>query len=53
MNRPPRTPADLPPEWRDRWLERAAIMEFDAGQSREKAEAAAFQDVLRVMARGE
>jgi hypothetical protein len=50
---PPRTPADLPPEWRARYEERAAIMEFDGGQTRDRAEAAAFQDILRVMARGE
>lgn len=49
----PRTPSDLSPEWRVLWEERAAIMEFDAGLTRERAEEAAFQDILRVMRRGE
>lgn len=48
-----RSPADLTPDWRERWEERAAIMEFDAGMSRERAEADAFADILRVMKRGE
>jgi len=42
----PTGPADLPPELRETWEERAAIMEFDGRLSREQAEAAALVDVL-------
>lgn len=31
----------------DRWEERAAIMEFEAGMPRAEAEAAAYEDVTR------
>lgn len=31
----------------DRWVERAAIREFDGGQSREEAEAAAYAEVMK------
>lgn len=40
-------PDDLPPEWRFRYEERAAIMEYDGLQSRANAEALAFADTLR------
>src|SRR5262245_2498751 len=33
------TPADLPPDWHLLWDERAAIMEYDGGLPRERAEA--------------
>ena len=36
-----------PAEWREAWEERAAIMEYDAGLPRAKAEALAFEDVKR------
>lgn len=31
----------------DRWIERAAIMEFDGGRPRNEAEATAYADVMR------
>ena len=34
--------AKLPPEWQQMWEERAAIMEFDGGLSREEAEREAW-----------
>jgi hypothetical protein len=45
------TPDDLPPDWHERWEERAAIMEFDGGLPRKQAEAQALADVLRSMER--
>lgn len=36
---------DLPPEWHYAWDERAAIMEYDGGMSRERAEALALADI--------
>lgn len=39
----------LPPEWHLLWDERAAIMEFDGGLPRERAEALAFAEVLEQM----
>src|SRR5262249_34737413 len=44
-------PADLPPDWHFVWDERAAIMEYDGGLPRERAEALALADVLRQMRR--
>jgi hypothetical protein len=46
-----RRPDDLPPEWREEYEERAAIMEFDGGMSRPEAEAAALRDVARRIGR--
>ena len=43
------TIADLPPDWRVEWEERAAIREYEAGQSREYAEAKAFYEILARM----
>jgi hypothetical protein len=43
------TPADLPPDWHFLWDERAAIMEYDGGMSKEDADAAALKDILRQM----
>ncbi len=43
------TPLDLDqltPDELDAWQERAAIMQYDAGMTREQAEAAALADVL-------
>src|SRR5262245_22490124 len=45
------TPADLPADWHFLWDERSAIMEFDGGLPRERAEALALADVLRQMRR--
>ena len=42
-------PKDLPADWHFVWDERAAIMEYDGGLTREHAEVAALQDVLRQM----
>ncbi len=42
-------PADLPPDWHYLWDERAAIMEFDGGLPRERAEALALSHVLEEM----
>lgn len=42
-------PDDLPPEWRVIWDERAAIMQYDGGLSRERAEKHALRDVLDQM----
>ena len=39
----------LPAYLRERYEERAAIMEHDGGLSRERAEAEAMADVLRLM----
>lgn len=39
--------ADLPAAWREEYEERAAIMEYDGGLSRERAEAAALDDITR------
>jgi len=44
---PPLTPDALPPEWHVLWDERAAIMEYDGGMPRERAEAEALADILR------
>ncbi|MBA4063441.1 MAG: hypothetical protein C0501_06965 [Isosphaera sp.] len=45
------TPADLPSEWYLVWDERAAIMEFDGGATRERAEHFALLDVIGQMRR--
>ena len=42
-------PEDLPPDWQVEWEERAAIMEFDGGLPRERAEAEAMKCVIRQM----
>jgi hypothetical protein len=42
-------PDDLPPEWHFLWDERAAIMEYNAGLPRERAEALALTDILNLM----
>jgi hypothetical protein len=42
-------PADLPPDWHLLWDERAAIMEYDGGLSRERAEAEALKDIMGMM----
>ncbi len=45
------SPADLSPEWRDMYQERAAIRHFDGGQALEHAEAEAFRETLAAMKR--
>lgn len=50
----PRTPDELPADWRVEFEERAAIREYDGGQAREHAEAEAFQEITtRMRAAGE
>jgi hypothetical protein len=44
-------PIDLPPDWRIAWEERAAIMEYEGGLPRERAEVLALTDVLNQMRR--
>lgn len=44
-------PADLPQAWRELYEERAAIREYDGGQLREHAEAAALAEILERMRR--
>ena len=48
---PSRTPDDLPPEWHVDWDERAAILEYDGGHPRERAEALALKEILVLMRR--
>jgi len=43
---------DLPIDWHFAWDERAAILEFDAGLPRERAEAKALDYVLEQARRG-
>lgn len=43
------TVADLTPEWRLEFEERAAIREYDGGQAREHAEAEALKEILAKM----
>jgi hypothetical protein len=45
------TPPDLPPEWHVDWDERAAILEYDGGHPRERAEALALKEILGLMRR--
>jgi hypothetical protein len=40
---------DLDPDWRVEWEERAAIMEFEGGAPRERAEAAALAEIIKKM----
>jgi hypothetical protein len=40
---------DLPVDWRFEWEERAAIREHDGGLPRERAEALALKDVIKMM----
>jgi hypothetical protein len=44
-------PENLPADWRVEWEERAAIMEYDGGLPRERAEAVALTDILRQLQR--
>jgi hypothetical protein len=47
--RPGMLSTELPADWHLLWDERAAIMEYDGGLSRERAEALALADILRLM----
>lgn len=47
----PASPAELPADWYVEWDERAAIMEYDGGLTREHAEAEAFKLILDEMRR--
>ncbi len=42
-------PADLSPDWRIEWEERAAIREYEGGQAREHAEAEALREIVERM----
>jgi len=46
-------PEDLPMDWRIEWEERAAIMEYDGGLPRDRAERAALEDIFRLMREAE
>jgi hypothetical protein len=48
---PSLTPDELPPEWRQEYEERAAILEYDGGAPRELAEHYALLEVLEQMKR--
>jgi hypothetical protein len=43
-------PANLPPDWREQWAERVAIMVHDGGLPLRQAEALALRDVREQMA---
>jgi hypothetical protein len=43
------TVAELPPDWRLEFEERAAIREYDGGQLREHAEAEALREIVTRM----
>jgi hypothetical protein len=43
------TAADLPEYWREHYEERAAIREYEGGQSREQAEAEALRETIDMM----
>lgn len=49
LGRQGRTPDRLPPQWRERWSERAAIMDFDGGLPRAQADAEALAWALKAM----
>lgn len=42
-------PSAMPPDLRERWEERAALMEYDGGLSRQEAERLAWNDTLRAI----
>jgi hypothetical protein len=37
---------DLDPDWRIAWVERAAVLEYDGGHPRERAEALALKEII-------
>ena len=46
---PKTTPADLSAEWHVVWDERAAVMEYEGGLSRERAEHLALLEIVQQM----
>jgi hypothetical protein len=46
------SPYDLPMEWRIEYEERAAILEYDGGLSREQADKQALSEILERIAKG-
>ncbi|HJZ53528.1 MAG TPA: hypothetical protein VKE74_01135 [Gemmataceae bacterium] len=50
---PDHTPADLPADWHALWDERAAIMEYEGGLSRELAEHLALLEIVKRMHAGQ
>ena len=42
-------PDDLPGDWHFLWDERAAVMEYDGGLPRERAEALALAEIVKEM----
>ncbi len=46
---PDLSPDELPESWRKEFIERAAILEFDYGATREYAEAYALRETLKDM----
>ncbi len=46
------SPEDLRDDWLELWEERAAIMEFDSGLTREDAERFASRDIRKQMSTG-
>lgn len=45
------SPDTLPERWRELYEERAAIREYDGGQTREHAEAEAMKEIVAAMRR--
>ena len=45
------SPVDLPMEWRIEWEERAAILEYDGGKTREEADRQSLTEILERLAR--
>lgn len=44
-------PSELPREWRIEYEERAAILQFDGGLSREKADSQALEEIIERLKR--
>ncbi len=44
-----RSPEDIPPGWLEEFEERAAILEYDGGLTREDAETQAFDEIQKRM----
>lgn len=45
----PLSPNDLPWDWKEEWVERAAIREYEGRQDRFSAEAMAFREIIERM----
>jgi len=48
----PMAPDQLPLAWRIDWEERAAILQYDAGRSRDEAERQALEEIVDRLQRG-